>query len=209
MKKSQPLTIHKDNKIGQGAFGSVYRVCQDDNCDLALKVFPQWYEDQYGECEGTSEAASAGLAPKFHGCFSMGGDNVGMLMDLHGISLLQYLVAERDTKKRQQVIESFKHLQREILERGLTRDSNNENYVVKECRNHILEPQVLGVDWVKLSPKKEEKKTSLLQKALLQKRIQDLVHTLEQEAEWIRAVPAREKIAQQKLKWLREWEHCT
>jgi hypothetical protein len=202
------LRIHSDGKIGQGAFGSVYRVCQDDNCDLALKIFPKWYEEDFGECQATSQASDAGLAPRFHRCWSAG-DEVLLLMDLHGISLPQYLAVEtRDRRKL--ALDSFRRLEQKILERGYPRDPNDENFVIRECPDRKINPQVLAVDWTLGGEKKQP--ISLREKLLLQKRTHDEVEaaikSLEKSVEWIAREPSRLKTARDKVRWLRQWENC-
>lgn len=216
----QDLFLHQDGKIGQGAFGSVYRVCQDskENCNLALKVIPKWYEEEVGECKGTEKASRQGWAPHFRGCRALpdswssqfhlleGQEYIGLLMDLHGMALSDYLLAVDDDEKIKKVLASFQQLEKQLILHKVPRDPNSANYVVKE---HPV--QVLGIDWVDW--KDQNKSVSLLEKLKLQKQAHDQtekrVAQVLAEAQLTKESPPRVKTAKEKLKWLHDWEQSS
>jgi hypothetical protein len=220
------FTVAQDGKIGQGAFGSVYRVCDKrasvpENCNLVMKVFPKWYQDEHDECLATAVASLKSFGPRFHGCWRLprrwkfklpdpDAEYMAMILDLHGISLLQYLAAEPNQTKREKALQSLQELKTRMLESGFSHDINNENYVVKEYHDQKFAPRVAAIDWKKedlpsLSP--ISKGESKLQGKLARtKQLHDFLYNLQRNVSAIKLQPAKLRTAQSRLKWLRDWE---
>jgi hypothetical protein len=189
------------------------------------------YEEDYAECAGTKVAAKKGVAPPFHGCYTLPDDQIGILMDLAGISLPQYLAAIADEKdhevKQKRALDSFKQLFQKLIDLHLdNRDPNNENYLVRECsqgisaeKGHLehIEPisgsetRVVGIDWTgqPSTAKINRPVAPLLAKLRQAKQIQDAIYSLKQDAKHIQQEPPRLKQAKKRLLWLRDWEQCT
>jgi hypothetical protein len=222
------FTVAQDGKIGQGAFGSVYRVCDKrasvpENCNLVMKVFPKWYQDEHDECLATAVASLKSFGPRFHGCWRLprrwksklvlpdsDAEYMAMILDLHGISLLQYLAAETSQTKREKALQSLQELKTRMLESGFSHDINNENYVVKEYHDKKFAPQVAAIDWRKedlpsLSPL-YQLESKLQVKLARTKQLHDFLYNLQRDVSAIKSQPAKLRTAQSRLKWLLEWE---
>lgn len=204
------IHLHKDNKIGEGAFGSVYRVCDGANCNLVLKVTPKRIAKKSGECEGTGTASQKHFAPHFYGCYELpstwpnGENSLGLLMDLHGISLPDYLEAlsssESELKKRAML--AYVNLFKKIKMAKMVRDRNPFNYVIRECNKDTKGKNlnVLGIDWGNLTSNAPVTETEAEKQA--EKSLQDL------QGEIAKFTPQEKANALEKLAWLRSWETC-
>lgn len=227
--------LHPDQKLGQGAYGSVYRICdlfespKKPNCNLVMKVFPKWYQHEHDECLATAVAGLKSFGPAFHGCWPLSEswikqlhqdlpdpsqEYIGMILDLGGMSLLQYLLTLKDPSQRRDIYERIGNLYARILSDSFSHDNNYDNWIIKprchEGKITLKEPQIYAIDWTKenlpILPSIPPKERKLQDRLLIQKKVFDFIASLKNEVQKIeQEQPAKIKTALKRREWLQDW----